>query len=76
MLAEISVGIWAEIQPTCFKHFCQTMFFHEWAPDGRWGAHRTIKIRVVAMRVCLIYYIYIYIYIYSPEDVFWPREVS
>ena len=32
-------------------------FFHEWAPYGRWGGHRTVKIRVVAMRVFFIFII-------------------
>ena len=34
--------------------FCQNTFFHEWAPYGRWGGHRTAEIRVAAMRVFFI----------------------
>ena len=33
--------------------FCQNTLFHEWAPYGRWGGHRTAKTWVVAMRVFL-----------------------
>ena len=35
--------------------FCPNTFFHEWAPYGRWGCHPAAKIRVVAMRVFLIF---------------------
>ena len=38
--------------------FCQNTFFHEWAPYGRWGGHRTVKIRVVAMHVFFIFMIF------------------
>ena len=31
------------------------MLFREWVPYGRWGAHRTAKIRVVAMRAIFLY---------------------
>ena len=34
------------------------MFFHEWGPDERWGAHRTVKIRVVAMHVLFMFIIF------------------
>ena len=40
---------------TCkIENIYQNMFFHEWAPYGRWGGHRTVEIQVVAMRVFLI----------------------
>ena len=49
--------------------FCQNTFFHEWAPYGRWGAHRTGKIRVVAMRVFFAVMIYQNILVSRPVDV-------
>ena len=33
---------------TCFRHLFQNTFFHGWAPYGRWRAHRTVKIHIVA----------------------------
>ena len=38
--------------------FCQNSFVRDWAPYERWGAHRTVEIRVVAMSVffsCIIF---------------------
>ena len=34
------------------------LFFHEWAPYGRWGGDRTVKIQVVAMRVFYMFIIF------------------
>ena len=46
-------------------------FFHEWDPDERWGAHRTDKIRVVAIHVfCIL------IIAQTNKMVFRPVDVS
>ena len=57
------VGGWGE--RTVMKIFT---FFHEWGPDERWGAHWTVKTRVVAMHVFLI--------LERTETVVRPADVS
>ena len=49
--------------------FCQNSFFRDWAPYGRWGGHRTVRIGVVAMRA-------FFIISQKEETVFWPVDVS
>ena len=51
------IAVVAVVARFCFDIFgrcCQNTFFHDWAPYGRWGAHRTMTIRVVAMRVLFV----------------------
>ena len=55
LLIQRSYRFWAFLITTYKTDtFHQNLFFHDWAPYGRRGPHRTVKIRVVAMRVFFI----------------------
>ena len=49
--------------------FCQSTFFHEWAPYGRWEGHRIADIRVVAMRIFFIFMMSQKKLVFQPVDV-------
>ena len=59
------------MQNMCFRQFVQNMSFHEWAPYGRWGGDRTVKIHIVAMRVLYISFILYKETVCHPVDVSW-----
>ena len=54
VVAVVAVAVVARSFLDIFREFVQNTFFHEWAPYGRLGGDRTVKIQVAAMHVFFI----------------------